>query len=85
MVQLKPMTHVYRCPETHQTLGELDAANVRKVNEAVRAGALKNHAGEVVQKIIDGGLVNADQTYIYPIRDGVPNLLIDDRIAFEDL
>jgi len=85
MVHLKPMTHVYRCPETHQALDELDAENLRKVNEAVRAGALKNHAGETIQKIIDGGLVNADQTYIYPMRDGVPNLLIDDRIALDDL
>src|SRR5690554_6374989 len=85
MAQLKPMTHVYRCPQTHQALGELDADILRKVNEAVRAGALKNHAGETIQKIIAGGLISADQASIYPVRDGVPNLLIDDRIAFNDL
>ncbi|AWV88533.1 hypothetical protein [Bradymonas sediminis] len=85
MVNFKPMTRIYRCPETHQTLSELDDENLRKVNEAVRAGALKNHAGNTVQQIIDGGLLSEDERFIYPVRDGVPNLLIDDRIAFSDI
>lgn len=85
MVHLKSMTRTYRCPETHQALSELDADTLRKVNEAVRTGELKNHAGAMVQQIIDAGLLSEDETYIYPIRDGVPNLLLDDRIACADL
>lgn len=74
------MVRTFRCPETHQPLRELDAARVSELNEGVRTGALRNHAGEVVQQIIDAGLIREDDLVVYPIRDGVPNLLIDDRI-----
>lgn len=85
MAHLKSMTRLYRCPETHQTLQELDEETLRMVNEAVRAGTLKNHAGHTVQQIIDGGLMNEDKSFAYPVRDGVANLLLDDRIALFDI
>jgi uncharacterized protein YbaR (Trm112 family) len=75
------MTRIYRCPETHQPLEELDETRLSEINEAIRAGELLDHAGATVQQILDAGLMRDDGTCVYPVRDGVPNLLVDDRIA----
>lgn len=81
MPGIQLMVRTFRCPETHQPLRELDVAQVSALNESVRSGELRNHAGGIVQQIIDAGLIREDGQIVYPIRDGVPNLLIDDRIS----
>jgi uncharacterized protein YbaR (Trm112 family) len=70
------------CPETRQTLGRLDEEALEKLNEAIRNGDVTNEAGDTLDRPLEAGLMRADEAMIYPIRDGVPNLLIPDRIPF---
>ena len=77
----KEMLEILRCPETHQTLTVADADLVAKLNAAIAAGELSNRGGEVIAEPIDGGLVRADGTILYPIRDQIPEMLIDSGIA----
>jgi uncharacterized protein YbaR (Trm112 family) len=39
-----------------------------------------NVGGSAVTEPIDGGLVRADEAILYPIRDRIPILLIDEGI-----
>ena len=68
------------CPETHQTLSLAEAAFLEKLNESIAAGRCRNRAGQTVQEKIDGGLLRADGKYLYPIRQDIPILLIDEAI-----
>ena len=73
------------CPESKQSLEEADADLVRRVNVAVAAGTIRNRAGEVVREPLDGGLVREDGKFLYPVREGIPIMLIDEAIALGDV
>jgi uncharacterized protein YbaR (Trm112 family) len=75
------MLEILRCPETHQTLTLAEAELVAALNAKIAAGELRNRGGETVSEPIDGGLVRADGTILYPIRDQIPEMLIDSGIA----
>ena len=73
------------CPENKTPVALADEALIAKANAAVQAGTLKNRAGEAVKEKIDGGLVREDRVYMYPIRDDIPIMLIDEAIPLEQL
>ena len=73
------------CPETHQSLTLIEGAAIERLNVRVREGTIKNRSGAVVEEPLDGGLLREDRKMLYPIRDGIPVLLIDDAIPFEGL
>ena len=70
-----------RCPEDRTPLAEVDAATLRRINDAMAAGTLRNRGGELVSRKLEGGLIRADGMYVYPIFDGIPILLIDEGLA----
>jgi len=70
-----------RCPEDRTPLAEVDAATLRRINDVMAAGTLRNRGGELVSRKLEGGLIRADGTYVYPIFDGIPILLIDEGLA----
>lgn len=74
---------ILACPETKEPVALADDALIAKLNAAIEAGTLKNRAGENVGEKIDGGLVRQDQKYLYPIRDDIPIMLIDEGIPLE--
>jgi len=71
------------CPETKQDISLIENDTVKKINEAIREGTLKNRGGETVKEPIDAGLLREDRKYFYPIRQDIPIMLIDDGIPFE--
>jgi uncharacterized protein YbaR (Trm112 family) len=74
---------ILACPETKEPVALADDALIAKLNTAIEKGTLKNRAGEDITEKIDGGLVRQDQKYLYPIRDDIPIMLIDEGIPLE--
>ncbi len=68
------------CPETHEALTLADASLIDRVNQQIAAGQLRNRAGQPVTEKLDGGLIRADRRFLYPIRQDIPVLLIDEAI-----
>ncbi|PYK97129.1 MAG: hypothetical protein DME18_07095 [Verrucomicrobia bacterium] len=68
------------CPETHQPIALAEAALIEKLNRQIAAGQLQNRAGQPVKEPIDGGLVREDKRFLYPIRQNIPVMLIDEAI-----
>lgn len=69
------------CPESHQTVREASAEVVAEVNRAIRAGTVKNREGAAVAEEIEGGLVREDGACLYPVRNGIPIMLVGERLA----
>jgi len=73
------------CPENKTPVALADDALVAKVNAGIKAGQVKNRGGEAVDAPIDAGLVREDKAYLYPIRDDIPIMLIDEAIPLAQL
>lgn len=72
------------CPETKQDLTLIDRELVKKINKAIKAGSLKNRAGDFIKDSIDDGLIRSDEKFIYPVRYNIPVLLINEAIEASD-
>ena len=72
---------ILACPESKQPLTLASTELIESLNTRIRQGTLTNRAGKPVSEAIDGGLVREDQQYLYPIRDDIPIMLIDEAIA----
>jgi len=68
------------CPETHQDLALADSVLIEKLNSQIAARTLTNRAGRIVDRKLDGGLIRADRKFLYPIRQDIPVMLIDEAI-----
>lgn len=69
------------CPETKQTLRLADAALLEKLNASLAGGSVTTRGGQVVSDPIEGGLVREDGQVLYPVRDDIPIMLIDESIT----
>ena len=78
----KDLLEILACPETHQPLREADEALVKSINDEIAAG-LENVGGKSIDEPIEGGLVREDGAVLYPVRDRIPVLLIDEGIRLE--
>lgn len=72
---------ILACPETHQPLRLAEAGLVERVNARIAAGEATNVGGTNVSEPIEGGLVREDEKILYPIRHGIPILLIEEGLA----
>ena len=73
------------CPESKQPIREAEASLVARINAAIAAGAARNRVGEVVRDPVDGGLIRQDGNVFYPVREGIPIMLIDESLTLADL
>lgn len=73
------------CPETKEDVSLAEAGVITEVNRRIEAGQLKNRGGEPVKEKMEAGLVRADRKYLYPIREDIPIMLIDEAIPLEGL
>ncbi|MDB6123845.1 MAG: hypothetical protein JWQ71_2838 [Pedosphaera sp.] len=69
------------CPETHQEVRLAEPALVENLNQQIATGRVQNRSGRPVQEKIDGGLVRSDGKCLYPIRQNIPIMLVDEAIA----
>ena len=68
------------CPETHQDLRLAEPAAIDRLNSRITAGTLKNRVGQPVREKLDAGLIRSDGKYLYPVRRGIPVMLVDEAI-----
>lgn len=82
----KELLDIIVCPETKQDLVLAEPGLIEKINLLIEKGELRNRSKQTVTEKIDGGLIRKeDRKYLYPIRDDIPILLIDESISLEEL
>ena len=73
------------CPENKTPVKAVDDAVIQRANAAIEQRTLKNRAGEIIEEKIDGGLLREDAQYMYPVRDDIPIMLIDEAVPYDQL
>ena len=73
------------CPETHQRVRQADAGLLDRLNQAIASGGVTNRGGQEVTDSVDGGLVREDDKILYPVREDIPIMLIDEAIELDTL
>jgi uncharacterized protein len=76
----KELLEILCCPETKQDVTLIDKEFISRINAKIERGQVKNRGGEVVREKIDGGLIREDKKFIYPIREDIPIMLIDEAL-----
>jgi uncharacterized protein YbaR (Trm112 family) len=73
------------CPETEQALRVADEETLERVNRAVEERKLRNQGGSRIKDRIEEGLVREDGKVLYPVRDDIPFMLLDEAIRLDTL
>ncbi|MGH7850109.1 MAG: Trm112 family protein [Thermodesulfobacteriota bacterium] len=82
----KELLDIIACPETKQDLVLAEPELIERINLLIEKGEVMNRSKQKVSEKIDGGLIQKeDRKYLYPIRDHIPILLIDESIPLEAL
>jgi uncharacterized protein YbaR (Trm112 family) len=80
----KDLLAILCCPETKQEVSLIDSRTVDQLNAAIEKGELQNKEGHLVKEKLDGGLIRQDRKVVYPIRDQIPIMLIEEGIVIKD-
>ena len=74
------MINILCCPESKQEVVLAEKSLIDNINQKIEKKETKNRSGEIVAEKIDEGLIRADKKYLYPVRDDIPVMLIDEAI-----
>lgn len=73
------------CPETHQDVTLATPGEVTALNEAILKGQVRTAAGKPVDQPVEGALIRVDRAVAYPIRDGIPVMLVAEGLSISQL
>lgn len=83
MALSRDLLDILCCPETKEPVALIDKETLGKINAAIQAGKALTRNGEPVREPLDGGLLRQDGKYLYPIREEIPIMLIEEAIDME--
>ena len=69
------------CPATHQEVALAGSAQVERMLRAVREGEVRTVGGREAEATFEGALVRRDGAVAYPVRDGIPVMLVEEGLA----
>ena len=73
------------CPETKQVLRLADPDVLARLNAAIAEGGVRNRGGSLVSAPLSAALVREDGHILYPVREDIPIMLLDESIEMGGL
>lgn len=74
-----------RCPRTGGRLALAGPEALTELNDSARKGKLVSVSGQEVQEPLEAALISVCGHWLYPVREGVPMLLVDQALSAADL
>ena len=68
---------ILRTPDSKRPLAPMEPAALTALNQAIAAGQVRDRGGEVVAEPLEAALEAQGEAVVYPIRDGIPDLLVE--------
>ena len=80
----KELLSILACPQSHQPLKHASQEVLDRLNAAISKGSLTNSKGSVVTEPLLEALITKDGSILYPVREDIPVMLIDQSISIVD-
>jgi len=74
---------ILRCVESGSELSLLDGDALHKLNTAITAGKVTTQVGHQLERPLEAALINSDATWAYQVLDGIPVLLAEQAIPYQ--
>ena len=81
----KRLLDIVVCPLTKLPLQLLDGERLAQLNAAISSGGIRNRAAQALPEALSEALVTRDGRLVYPIREGIPILLEEESIDWQQL
>lgn len=79
----KDLLNLLVCPENRTPVHEAESELLDRINQRIAGGSVVNREGQPVTEPLQGALVREDGAVLYPVRDGIPVMLIGESISLE--
>ncbi|MGB0598979.1 MAG: Trm112 family protein [Rubripirellula sp.] len=74
------LLEMLQCPAEGGPLRNAEPDVIERINLSIEKGEIRDPLDQRVEQPIDSGLVNESGTRLYPIRNGIPSLVVDESI-----
>ena len=68
------------CPENRTPVRVASEQEITNLNQKIEAGSLQNIGGRKVNDKLDGGLIREAGDRLYPVRNNIPVMLVEEAI-----
>lgn len=79
----KELLDILCCPKTKIDVQMLDHSQLKNLNDKIKAKKIKYASGETVDETLEEALITIDKKSVYRIDEGIPVMLIDQAIPFD--
>ncbi len=69
------------CPKTGQSLRLAEETELEALNTRIHLHSVVNQSGHPVTLPLEAALIREDNQIVYPLRDDIPLLIIEEAIA----
>ena len=73
---------ILRTPDSTRPLAPMEPAALQALNEAIASGGVRDRGGEPVSEPLEAALEAQGEPVVYPIRDGIPDLLVERALGW---
>ena len=70
-------------PDSLSLLSEASSELILKVNEAISANKIVDQSGRLVEQPLESGLLQTEQSLLFPIRQGIVIMILESAIPLE--
>ena len=85
MTDQESIVEMLQCPVTSSPLSKASCSMIESINQQIGSGVIRDRSGNEVTVSLDAGFVNEDQSVLYPVRQGIIILSVDQAIETQQL